>query len=200
MSKYIEMLVKDIHSVSVATLDDNKLPVSRIIDMMYYDEKGIYFLTARGKDFYNQLINQCYIALSGTKDGKGIFLRGRIKDIQHEYLDIIFENNPYMQRIYPDNTRNILNVFCIYEAHGEYFDISSPSNVFRESFTVGSAQEKTEGGYYVSDRCRQCRICYSKCPQKCIDITVKPVVIDQSHCLHCGTCFQACPFMAIERR
>ena len=41
---------------------------------------------------------------------------------------------------------------------------------------------------------------YSKCPQKCIDISGKPVVIRQEHCLHCGNCFEICPARAIERR
>ena len=45
-----------------------------------------------------------------------------------------------------------------------------------------------------------CKLCYSKCPQKCIDLTQKPVVIEQAHCLHCGNCYEICPARAIERR
>ena len=44
------------------------------------------------------------------------------------------------------------------------------------------------------------RICYSKCPQKCIDLSVKPLVINQANCLHCGNCMAACPFGAVEKR
>ena len=48
-------------------------------------------------------------------------------------------------------------------------------------------------GYYVGEGCIGCKLCYSVCPQKCIDITKKPVVIDQHHCLHCGQCAEICP-------
>ena len=50
------------------------------------------------------------------------------------------------------------------------------------------------------DRCIGCKLCYSKCPQKCIDISRKPVVIQQEHCLHCGNCMEVCPARAVERR
>ena len=33
-----------------------------------------------------------------------------------------------------------------------------------------------------------------------IDISTKPVVIQQEHCLHCGNCYEVCPARAIERR
>lgn len=41
-------------------------------------------------------------------------------------VDEIFEKNP-MQSIYPGDTRSALEVFCLYEADGEYFDISDPA-------------------------------------------------------------------------
>lgn len=52
----------------------------------------------------------------------------------------------------------------------------------------------------MTDRCIGCKLCFSKCPRKCIDITKKPAVIEQEHCLHCGNCFEICPARAIERR
>ena len=52
----------------------------------------------------------------------------------------------------------------------------------------------------MTDRCIGCRLCYSKCPQKCIDITHKLVVIAQEHCLHCGLCRETCPFGAVIRK
>ena len=50
------------------------------------------------------------------------------------------------------------------------------------------------------DLCIGCKLCYFVCPQKCIDITKKPVVIDQHHCLHCGRCAEICPKQTIEKR
>lgn len=57
-----------------------------------------------------------------------------------------------------------------------------------------------DNGYFVSDKCIGCKICYSRCPQKSIDIAVKPVVIDQKHCIRCGNCYEICPARAIIRK
>ena len=110
--------------------------------MMLYDEQGVYFLTAKGKAFYAQLMEQGYIALSATKDKISISLRGKIKNIGSEKLDEIFEKNAYMQSIYPGDTRSALEVFCLYEADGEYFDISDPAHIVRDSFTIGKKHRK----------------------------------------------------------
>ena len=48
--------------------------------------------------------------------------------------------------------------------------------------------------------CIGCKLCYSKGPQKCIDISAKPAVIQQKNCLHCGNCFEICPARAIMKR
>lgn len=196
---YLKRLVEDIHSATVATIGVDGHPQTRVIDMMLWDEQGVYFLTAKGKAFYRQLMEQRYIALSATKDKVSVSLRGKIKNIGNEKLDEIFEKNSYMKAIYPGETRSALEVFCLYEAEGEYFDISDPSHVTRDSFTVG-AVAAVPSGYYVGDGCIGCKMCYSVCPQKCIDITKKPVVIDQKRCLHCGRCAESCPKQVIENR
>ncbi|MCD8123052.1 MAG: 4Fe-4S binding protein [Clostridiales bacterium] len=196
---YLKMLVEDIHSTTVATIGADGHPQTRTIDMMLWDEKGVYFLTAKGKAFYSQLMEQKYIALSATKDKKSVSLRGRIQNIGSEKLDEIFEKNPYMQKIYPGDTRSALEVFWLYEASGEYFDISDPSHVTRDSIVIGQP-ESVMSGYFVGSACIGCKLCYSVCPQKCIDISVKPVVIDQSRCLHCGRCAEICPKQTIEKR
>ena len=46
---YLKLLVDEIHSTTVATIGSDGHPQTRIIDMMYYDEEGVYFLTAKGK-------------------------------------------------------------------------------------------------------------------------------------------------------
>ncbi len=167
--------------------------------MMLWDEHGVYFLTAKGKAFYAQLMEQEYIALSATKDKIAISLRGKIKNIGSEKLDEIFEKNVYMQSIYPGDTRSALEVFCLCEAEGEYFDISDPSHIVRDSIIIGQPKQNIVG-YTVGSGCIGCKLCYSVCPQKCMDITKKPVVIDQHHCLHCGCCVEVCPKQVIEKR
>jgi len=197
--EYIKILVEEFHSTTVATMGADGHPQTRVIDMMHYDEEGVYFLTAKGKAFYNQLMEQGYIAVSATKDKKAVSLRGKVKNIGKQNLDIMFEKNPYMKEIYPDNTREALEVFCLYEAQGEYFDISNPSNVVRENIAIGE-QEIVQPGYFVGEECIGCKLCYSVCPQKCIDISKIPVKINQKHCLHCGRCAESCPKQCIKKR
>lgn len=86
----------------------NGHPQARVIDMMLLNEKGIYFLTAKGKAFYAQLMEQGYIALSAAKGKVSVSLLGKIRNIGKEKLDEIFKKNTYMQSIYPGDTRDAL--------------------------------------------------------------------------------------------
>ena len=64
---YLKSLVEEIHTTVVATVDDTGLPVTAAIDMMDYDEGGLYFLTAKGKGFYDRLKKHGTLALTGIK-------------------------------------------------------------------------------------------------------------------------------------
>ena len=74
---YLKMLVEDIHSATMATIGADGHPQTRVIDMMLYDEQCVYFLTAKGKAFYAQLMEQGYVAISATKDKKAVSLLPR---------------------------------------------------------------------------------------------------------------------------
>ena len=80
---YLKLLVDEIHSTTVATIGSDGHPQTRIIDMMYYDEEGVYFLTAKGKAFFDQLMDQQYVAISATKD-KISALSGELKQLRGE--------------------------------------------------------------------------------------------------------------------
>lgn len=88
---YLKLLVDEIHSTTVATIGADGHPQIRIIDMMYYDKEGVYFLTAKGKEFYAQLMEQQYVAISATKEKIAISLRGKVQNIGKKNLDIMFE-------------------------------------------------------------------------------------------------------------
>ena len=81
---YLKILKDEIHSVVVATIDDNGLPQTRVIDIMLVDDNSVYFITAKGKKFYHQLMKQEYVSISGMSGGKGslnkksISLRGKV--------------------------------------------------------------------------------------------------------------------------
>ncbi|MCR4793882.1 MAG: 4Fe-4S binding protein [Ruminococcus sp.] len=200
---YLNFIVDEIHSTVVATVDSDGLPVTCVIDMMYADENGLYFLTAKGKNFYQRLKDKGYLALSGKKgedtmNCTAISVRGKVREIGAEMLPLLFENNSYMLEIYPtDESRKALTVFQIYECSGEWFDLSKKP-IERDSFTFGGAENK-ESGYFVTDSCIACGSCLTDCPQSCIELKEK-AVIRQENCLHCGNCAEICPVGAVIRR
>ena len=57
----------EFHTIIVATVDDEGLPVTAAIDMMDCDENSLYFLTAKGKDFYDRLIKRGFLAFTPLK-------------------------------------------------------------------------------------------------------------------------------------
>ena len=201
---YLAYVVDQIHRTIVATVDDAGLPVTAAIDMMDYDDSNLFFLTARGKGFYDRLKKREFLAFTAMKGEDtmstvAVSIRGKVRELGSEHLSRLFEKNPYMAEIYQtEESQSALTVFQIYEGTGEWFDLSKKP-IERASFTFGGA-EKVEKGYFVTDKCIGCKLCYSKCPQKCIDISVKPVVIHQNNCLHCGNCYEICPARAVEKR
>lgn len=201
---YFDFIVEQIHSTVVATVDGEGLPVTCVIDMMYADENGLYFLTAKGKNFYQRLVDKGFIALSGKKGEDtmsctAVSVRGKVREKGADMLPLLFEKNPYMTEIYPSaESRKALTVFQIYEGSGEWFDLSKKP-IERESFTFGEA-EINESGYFITDDCLCCGACMSDCPQSCIEINGDKAVISQENCLHCGNCAEVCPAGAVIRK
>lgn len=201
---YLSYLVHDIHTTIVATVDDEGLPVTAAIDMMDSDENGLYFLTAKGKGFYDRLKKRGYLALTAIKGEStmtsvAISVRGKVRELGYDKIPELFEKNPYMHEIYPtEESMQALTVFQIYEGSGEWFDLSKKP-IERASFSLGGAEKKLEG-YLITDVCIGCQSCVEVCPQQCINTDSVPLAIDQAHCLHCGNCMEACPVGAVEKR
>ena len=201
---YLRYLVEKIHTTVVATVDDDGLPVTAAIDMMDSDGSSLYFLTARGKSFYDRLKKRQFLALTAMKgedtmSSVAVSLRGKVRELGYDRIPELFEKNPYMKTIYPtEESMQALTVFQIYEGIGERFDLSKKP-IERASFTFGGAKTKEEG-YFISNSCIGCGSCVEVCPQKCIISENIPYVIEQNHCLHCGNCQTVCPFGAVERR
>ena len=193
----LRILQEDIHSTIAATLGEDGHPQTRAIDIMLIEDGKPIFLTARGKAFYDQLITQKFIALSGVKEGFSVSLRGQVRPADPGLLDLAFERNPYMQTIYPPSARSALTVFELYEGQGEYFDLNSRP-IYRQSFTIGGA-EKNKLQYTVTSACSGCGLCLEICPQHCIEWNGKKARIQPEHCLHCGLCFERCPQQAVVR-
>ena len=96
---YLSYLVHEIHTTIVATVDDEGLPVTAAIDMMDSDENGLYFLTAKGKNFYDRLIKRGYLALTAMKgedtlSSVAISVRGKARELGYEKIPELFEPEP----------------------------------------------------------------------------------------------------------
>ncbi len=200
---YLHIISDVIHTTIVATVDDAGLPVTAAIDMMMSDENGLYFLTARGKSFYERLTKRAYLALTALKGedtmhSVAVSLRGKVRELGPDLLPMLFKKNPYMAEIYPSEaSREALTVFQIYQGTGEYFDLSRRP-IDRANFSFGGA-EKTKEGYYIGDACIGCGSCTPVCPQDCIHSDAIPFAIHQEHCLHCGNCLRVCPVGAVKK-
>lgn len=209
---YLHYIVNEIHTTIVATVDNEGLPVTAAIDMMDADENGLYFLTARGKSFYDRLKKHGFLALTALKGADtmtsvAVSVRGKVRELGYDKIPELFEKNPYMHTIYPtEESMKALTVFQIFEGTGEWFDLSKKP-IERASFLFGPKDTQAERdriislneGYLITDACIGCGSCLPVCPQSCIDGSKVPFEIEQAHCLHCGNCMTACPSGAVVR-
>lgn len=201
---YLAYVVKQIHTTIVATVDDAGLPVTAAIDMMDSDDDSLYFLTAKGKGFYDRLVRRGFLAFTAMKgedtmSSVAISIRGKVRELGNAKIPELLEKNPYMYAIYPtEQAQRALTAFQIYEGTGEWFDLSRKP-IERASFVFGGAKQAQEG-FFITDACTGCGACAAVCPQGCIQQDSVPFVIEQAHCLHCGNCLTECPVSAVEKR
>lgn len=201
-TEIFKYLQEQIHTTVIATNDESGNPITCAIDIMDYDENGLYFLTAKGKNFYKRLKSTGYLSLTGIKGEStmscvAVTVYGKVKEIGSERLKSLLDKNPYMYEIYPtEQSRSALTVFCVYQGSGEWFDLSKKP-IERFSFTFGGDNTQSIG-YYISDKCIGCGKCIAVCPQNCIELNGKAVII-QANCLHCGNCKDVCPENAVMR-
>ncbi|MGL9727058.1 pyridoxamine 5'-phosphate oxidase family protein [Enterococcus sp. DIV0756] len=131
LEDYLQFLNEDIHSTVFSTVDEDGRPKSRVIDIMLVKEKKLYFLTAITKPFYDQLIERPYVSITGLKGEESmssisITVNGEVREIGTNYLDEIFEKNPYMNDIYQtEESKHVLRVFELYKGNVSVFDLSS---------------------------------------------------------------------------
>jgi uncharacterized pyridoxamine 5'-phosphate oxidase family protein len=192
-------IMRDIRETTLATVDDEGRPQARIIETMYADERSIYFVTARGKEVYEQLEKSHLAAMVGlSKDWISIRVSGMVEklDDQHKWIDLCFVNNPSLEKIYPGHSRYILEVFRFVKGTVETFSVAQEP-IERFVGTFGEHKLKLKG-FYIHDECIECGLCLRNCPQNCI-VAGTPYKIKQEHCLQCGLCEENCPVKTIER-
>lgn len=194
--------LKYVGVLAFATVDSQGAPQIRNISAIHYENEAMYFFTARGKEFCSQLLSDGRVQVLGcTKYKEMIRLSARAEPVpaeeQKKWIDMIFEEQPYLSNVYPGDTRNIGIVFEIKNAEIEYFNLGV-NPIFRGTCATGNARICNKG-YQITERCIGCGKCAKICPQRCI-LPGTPFVIRQEHCLHCGGCMEACPAGAVEKR
>ena len=200
----IETCLKKLGYVGVldfATVDENGAPQVRNISAIHYEGTTLYFLTARGKSFARPLKADGRIQILGyTRYKETIRLSGKVTEVpeneQIKWRDILYSEQPYLENVYPGETKNIDTMFMLKDYTIEYFCLFTRP-ITREYFAVGEAKVKKKG-YWISENCIGCGICQSVCPQRCIEEGT-PYVIQENHCLQCGNCFENCPAEAVLR-
>lgn len=187
--------------LSFATVGLDGTPRVRCISAIHYESDAMYFFTARGKNFCRELLKDGRVQmLAYTKYKEMIRVSGKAEPLpdsqQDNYINLIFDEQPYLANVYPGDTRKIGVVFAVRDIEIEYFNLGVKP-IFRETYTLGNVQPK-EKGYRITDGCIGCGKCQKNCPQSCIKVG-RPYEISQEHCLHCGSCFENCPVGAVVR-
>ena len=93
---YLDYIVNEIHRTIVATVDDEGLPVTAAIDMMDSDVDSLYFLTAKGKGFYDRLKKKEFLALTAMKgedtmSSVAVSIRGKVRELGYDKIPELFE-------------------------------------------------------------------------------------------------------------
>lgn len=185
--------------LSFATVDKNGAPQIRCISAIHYEPDFLYFFTARGKTFCDELLADGRVQiLAYTRFKEMIRLSGRAvpAENQEEKISTIFAEQPYLSNVYPGDTRNIGIIFTLKDFTIEYFNLGVKP-IFREVYAVGQGPAE-EKGYRITDSCIGCGICLEHCPQRCI-MPGEKYAIQPEHCLHCGACYEICPVKAVKK-
>lgn len=188
--------------LAFATVDEKGNPQVRDISAIHYEPNALYFFTARGKSFCQELLRDGRVQVLGyTKYKEMIRLSAKARPVpqqeQTQWIDRIFSEQPYLANVYPGDTRNIGIVFEIRPEEIEYFHLGVHP-IFRESYGMGE-KAAARKGYSITAACIGCGRCVQHCPQQCITAGT-PFAIQQQHCLHCGGCYENCPVRAIRKR
>ena len=188
--------LRELKSVAVATVNNGE-PAVRIADVMMVQDESLYLITARGKPYYRQLKQQGRVAICAMdRNYVTVRLIGEVEQCaDRALLGKIYEQNPILSKLYPDEKSQILEVFRVYRGRGEFFDLSGEPPK-RRRFAFGGASV-SPSGYAITDRCNACGVCLEACPVGVV--SEGPIyVIDRSRCLECGICAEICPEGAVE--
>ena len=153
--------------LNFATIGLDGSPQVRCISAIHYSENEMYFFTAPGKAFYDELIADSRVQILGyTKFKEMIRMSAAAKLVneteRRKFIDIIFSEQPYLSNLYSGEKRYIGVIFEIKDAEIEYFNLGV-NPIFRESYTIGNGKINFKG-FEISSNCISCGQCMNVCP------------------------------------
>lgn len=180
--------------VSLSTIK-NGYPESRIISLQRFSDGNLYFMTSRGKPFYQQLLLQPRIAISTLLDDTHHCIR--IKAVVEECVEPSVyqeyaEKNPGTLEMYRYNT-DIIVLFRLTRGTGEILHLYRDDMIRRLRFGFGGDKPE-ELTYYISDKCIGCGCCFAHCAEHSIYRSEDGKYhIRSMDCDDCGICYTKCP-------
>lgn len=188
-------------TLAMATVDEFGLPQIRCVSAVHYEPDALYFFTARGKEMAKQLLRDPHLqTLVNTQSNEMIRMSGVAYPVpeneQDKWMDIVFEEQPYLAGLYPGETRKIGVIFKVTGITLDYFNLGVKP-IERGLYAL-DGNVNSGHGFYINNTCVECGTCLKYCPQKCIS-EGETYKIQQEHCLHCGACYENCPNGAVER-
>lgn len=184
--------------VSLSTLKDG-YPESRIISVQCMSDGDIYFMTSRGKPFYQQLLAQSHISIASLLDDTHHCIRIRAvaeectaPEIYQEYA----EKNPGTMKMYRHNT-DIIALFHLVRGTGEILHLYRDDMIRRLRFGFGG-ETPEELTYYISEHCTGCGRCFDSCAEHSIYRSEDGKYhIRSMDCDDCGICYTKCPLAGV---
>lgn len=133
--EFLDFIVTDIHNAVVSTVTEEGLPSAQVVDLLLKRNGKIYITTSeRNHPFFDDLnraekVDNIVLINgykgNGTMGSCGFSLKAKVKNLDHEYLEEIFEKNPYLNAIYEKNilkAKQILRVFELTPIRAGYLD------------------------------------------------------------------------------
>ena len=80
-----------------------------------------------------------------NKEFQMVRLNGKAKKLEEnrKWIDRIFEENPSMNAVYPDESRYVLEAFCIEKGYVEFFDLGKEP-IVREVLRLETLWQKKQ--------------------------------------------------------
>jgi len=186
-------LVGRVRFMPTATVNAGR-PENRIIDYNQLSDGNLYFMTSRGKPFYEQLVAQPEIAVcTPIDDWYSLRLRANVAEEKDPKIwDEFFARNPGTVEMYRKNF-DIVVLYKLASGDGEIFHLYENERIRRLRFGFGGG-EAVPLSYRITDACTGCGACQDNCVEGAvIRKDDGKYAIRYMDCDDCGICYTKCP-------